>query len=297
GSDNFLAFYDHRVGAICRDPKFLLIPLDDHICHRGDGLFESISYREGKIFALQLHMQRMQEGAMKLHIQPPCPWDIVQQICVEVARASGVQSGNLRVFLSRGPGGFGISPSECQTPGLYVVALREKLCDQARYLRGVTAYTSAIPPKQEYLVRIKNTNYLPNVFMAAEAEQRGYDVAVSFDGEGHMGEAATANIALILPEEGFVTPKPNQILEGTTLVSAREIMGLQMPIVQRDVTYADIYAAKEVLLLTSSSLCFGVTHFDDRALGQAEHCGKVGPLALWLKDELFAKLEREGIRF
>ena len=37
GADKFLAFYDHRVGRIGTDPRLLLLPLDDHICHRGEG--------------------------------------------------------------------------------------------------------------------------------------------------------------------------------------------------------------------------------------------------------------------
>ena len=63
GADKFLAFYDHRVGCIGTDPRLLLLPLDDHICHRGDGLFESICYRERKIFVLDEHLARMRDGA------------------------------------------------------------------------------------------------------------------------------------------------------------------------------------------------------------------------------------------
>ena len=29
GADNILAFYEHRFGAICRDPRLMLAPLDD----------------------------------------------------------------------------------------------------------------------------------------------------------------------------------------------------------------------------------------------------------------------------
>ena len=75
GVDKFLAFYDHRVGRIGTDPRLLLLPLDDHICHRGDGLFESICYRERKIFVLDEHLARMRDGARALGITPPCSWE------------------------------------------------------------------------------------------------------------------------------------------------------------------------------------------------------------------------------
>ena len=181
GADKFLAFYDHRVGCIGTDPRLLLLPLDDHICHRGDGLFESICYRERKIFVLDEHLARMRDGAQALDITPPCSWEEMRARILDVARASGRAHGDLRVFLSRGPGGFGVSPQECPQAGLYIVALASRLPSEELYRKGLTAFSSAIPPKQEYLARIKNTNYLPNVFMAVEARQKGMDVAVTFD--------------------------------------------------------------------------------------------------------------------
>ena len=165
GADKFLAFYDHRVGCIGTDPRLLLLPLDDHICHRGDGLFESICYRERKIFVLDEHLARMRDGAQALDITPPCSWEEMRARILDVARASGRAHGDLRVFLSRGPGGFGVSPQECPQAGLYIVALASRLPSEELYRKGLTAFSSAIPPKQEYLARIKNTNYLPNVFM------------------------------------------------------------------------------------------------------------------------------------
>ena len=62
GSEQILAFYDHRVGHICTDAHLLLLPLDDHICHRGDGLFESISFRQRTIFGLDAHLARLVDG-------------------------------------------------------------------------------------------------------------------------------------------------------------------------------------------------------------------------------------------
>ena len=74
GTENVLAFYDHRVGHICTDASLLLLPLDDHICHRGDGLFESISYRQGRLFSFDQHLTRLKDGAAALKITPPCSW-------------------------------------------------------------------------------------------------------------------------------------------------------------------------------------------------------------------------------
>ena len=49
GVENVTAFFEHRMGGICRDPRFLLVPLDDHMVHRGDAVFESLAFRNGAI--------------------------------------------------------------------------------------------------------------------------------------------------------------------------------------------------------------------------------------------------------
>ena len=171
GADKILAFYDARVDAVCRDARCLLLPLDDHMCHRGDALFESLCYREGRLFALEEHLARLRDGSRALSLLPPCSWDGLRARILDVARASGSDHGDIRVLVGRGPGGFGISPEECPRSSLYIVALRKELPTEAFYEKGLTAFASAIPPKQDYLARIKSTNYLPNVFMAAEARR------------------------------------------------------------------------------------------------------------------------------
>ena len=294
GTDKVLAFYDQRVGRIATDGRLLFVPLDDHLCHRGDGLFESICCRGRRVFALPAHLARLREGAAALSITPPCPWEEVRERILDVARAGGRDHCDVRVFLSRGPGGFGISPAECPVAGLYIVALASHLPTEEYYRKGLTAFTSAIPPKQEYLARIKNTNYLPNVFMAAEAREKGMDVAVTFDENGHMGEAAIANIGIVDAEGRLRSPEIRRILPGTTLLAALKLAAERMPVVEGPMHRDEIAHAREMLLFTSATLCVAVTHFDGRAVGEGGHRGRPGPVALWLRDALLEHMLATG---
>lgn len=297
GAQKILAFYDHRIGAICCDPRLLLIPLDDHICHRGDGLFESICYRENKIFALEAHLERLRDGAKALALKPPCPIDVIRMRILDVARTGAREHGDLRVFLSRGPGGFGVSPAECPEAGLYIVAVAAPLPDPEVYKRGLTAFSSAYPPKQEYLAQIKNTNYLPNVFMAAEASAKNMDVAITFDAEGHMGEAAIANVAIVDEQGCLRIPYLRGILPGTTLLAALDLASGRMPVREGHVHRHEILRAREALLFTSATLCVAITHFDGQAIGYGADAGQPGPVALWLKDALLEYMLKNGTSF
>lgn len=293
GAENILAFYDSRAGAICTDPRFLLLPLDDHICHRGDGLFESICFQEKRIFALDAHLERMAQSAALLGLEPPCSFDQIGDLACEVAKAGGSDRGDLRIFLSRGPGGFGLSPAECPATSLYIVALASRAPAPELYSKGLSAFRSSVPPKQDYLARIKNTSYLPNVFMAREAAGRKLDVAVSFDSEGNLGEAAVANVGIIDREGTLRSPDFEKILPGTTLLAALRLAQEKMPVKTGPVHESEIADCREMLLFTSATLCVPITSFDGRPVGN----GTPGPVAGWLREALLENFLAAGRRF
>ncbi len=293
GKENILAFYEHRVGAICKDVDLLLIPLDDHLCHRGDGAFESISYRDGRLLQLDSHIKRMQTSAAGLKMQPPCSWDDLAHIIKEVAAASDSLNGAMRILLGRGPGGFGIAASECPQTSLYVVAIKSSIPTEQWYEKGLKACASAIPAKQGYLAKLKNTNYLPNVLMAEEATQRKVDVVFSFNDHNYLAEAAVANVAIVRADNTLVSPFFEQVLPGTTLCAALEYAKEFMNTEFCNITKEDIFAAKEVLLFGSTPLCVGVTHFE----GQAIATGKTGPISHKLRHILLERLLAEGEPF
>lgn len=291
GADKILAFYDSTVDAICRNGRYLYIPLSDHLCHRGDALFESISVCDGYVFSMEGHLERLKKGcASFMQIQPPCSWEDLRQRIVDVARAGGERDCGIRLFLGRGAGGFGVSPLECPKTSLYIVAVRQPKAGEELYEKGMTAFTSKVPPKQEYLATVKNTNYLPNVLMAREAAERGMDCAVTFHEEGTMGEAAVANIGIVNAAGELVCPPLNRILAGTSMLCAMKVAKERMPVRFAEVTRDDIASAREMLLFASSKLCVGITHFDGRPFGD----GRPGPVARWLRGAMYKEMVRTG---
>ncbi len=293
GSEHVLAFYEHRVGAIGTDARLLLAPLDDHLCHRGDGVFETITARQGRLFQLDAHLERMRNSAAGLTLTPPCSWDEIRERIIDVARAAARPELGIRVLIGRGPGGFGIAPSECPQASLYIIAMHSAPPSREKYERGLTAFRSAIPAKQEYLARIKNTNYLPNVMMAEEAQQRGMDVAVSFDTNDCIAEAAIANVCIVASDGTLVCPEFRHSLPGTTVLRAMEVAAQRMPTAFRAIPAAEIATAREMLLFSSTPLCMGITHFDGNPIGN----GKTGETAHWLAERLLECMLAEGTPF
>ena len=290
GTVNILAFLDYRVGAICKEPKLLLIPLDDHLCHRGDGVFETVSYRSRRVLLLDAHLERLRNSASALHLAPPCPWEELRALVLDVARASGAEQGALRILLGRGPGGFGISPQECPVPSLYIIAMHAFDLPETVYARGFSACRSSIPARQSYLARIKNTNYLPNVLMTEEARQRGFDIPLSFDDKGNLAESAIANVGLVDTQGTLVVPEFTHALPGTTVIKAMELAKMHMPVSTRPVPEEEIYSAREFLLFSTSPGCVPITGYEGRPIND----GQPGPVAKLLRQSLRETLLREG---
>ena len=293
GAEAILAFYEHRIGAICRDPRLLLAPLDDHLVHRGDGVFETLRYVNKRILNLDNHIERLQNSANGLDIPLPCPVAKLREIILAVARAGKAPEGSLRLLMGRGPGGFGINPAECAATTLYVAAYRAHPRSDAWYARGLTACRSEVPVKPAMLARLKTTNYLPGVLMSLEAAKRGVDISFSFDADGCLAEAAIANVALVDAKGGLVLPEFRNALPGTTAKLAANLLKAEMPVEIRPVPEAELFTAREILVLGTAHECVGVCSYEGRPIGE----GKPGPVALRLRGLLRTALLENGTPF
>lgn len=290
GSENVLAYYEHRLGVIGTDPRLLLIPLDDHLVHRGDGVFETLKYVEGKLYQVEPHFARMGRSAEAIALAPPCPWETVAELTRAVCRASGLATGMVRVIVGRGPGGFGIDPAECPTPSLTIVAYRYHPRPPEAFATGVTAFRTTIPAKQNYLARIKSIDYLPNVLMRREATQRGEDFPVCYDDKGLLAEGATENVCLVDAAGRFVVPELNNALRGTTLMRAVELIGSEIEVVFTAVREEDVLAAKELMILGTTNDCLSIVRYNGRSVGD----GKPGPVSRLIKARLLDDIATNG---
>ena len=293
GADRVLAFHDHRVGGICTDPRLLLVPLDDHLCHRGDGVFESIRYRQRRLFQLDLHLARLRRSADAIRLAPPCPWDDLRGRIIAVARAGGQDEGGIRVLVGRGPGGFGISPAECPQSSLYIIAWRQAAPPEAWFAAGLSAFRSVVPAHRGPLTGVKHANYLPNVLMMDEARQRGMDVPLTFDAEGRLSESAIANVALVDATGTLAAPEGAGALPGTTLHRVMDLAAAFMPTARRAITEADILSAREFLILGTVYECASLVRYEGAPIGT----GTPGPVAARLREALRRSLLADGTPF
>ncbi len=278
-ADEILAFYEHRIGAICTDPKVMLLPLDDHIAHRGDGVFETIKYTDGLMYQLDPHLERMRRSAAAMFLEPPCPWETIREVIIAVAAAGGEKAGQLRVLLGRGQGGFGVDPGECPEASLYVVAYRFHAKPESWFENGLKGFRTSIPAKQSHMARVKNTNYVPNALMIREGKERDADIPFCFDDRDFLAESAVANLCLVDESGALAVPEFTHSLPGTTLLRAMELIRDEVRVVTRNIREEEIFKAREVLLLGTGPDCVAISFYEGRPVAD----GKPGPVSARLR--------------
>jgi len=293
GAETVLAFYEHRVGAVCTDPKALLIPADDHLVHRGDGVFESLKFIGRKLYQVDAHLERMRRSCATAFLEPPCPWEQVKDIIMAVAKAGGRDDGLIRILMGRGPGGFGIDPAECPRSSLYVVAHVLVPKPESLYEQGMDAFKTSIPAKQDWIASIKSTNYLPNVLMKREAAEKGYDMPVCFDKHGYVAEGAIDNVAIVDPDGVLVIPESRNALTGTTMTRLLDLIAGEVRVRFTGITEGDIYQAQEMMSFGTSGDCIPIVRFN----GKPIHDVRPGPMAKRFRRLLMDDLEANGIPF
>ena len=276
----YFAMYSSVYDGIVTDPVLMMLPLDDHMVHRGDGIFEALKAVNGNIYNLQGHLERLANSARGLALPMPELFSQVNEIVIATVKAGGSPDVMIRIFVSRGPGGFAVNPYECPASQLYVVVTALGSPFMKLHPEGARVRTSAIAAKSAHMANIKNCNYAPNVLMKKEAVDAGVDFSVGFDENGFMTEGATENMGIVSRDNRLLFPKLDRVLAGTTMLRlmalARERLhtGQVAHVGFADISRTDILQAKEFLVAGTTINVAAAVSLDGQAIGE----GRPGPI-------------------
>src|SRR5215208_1993721 len=89
----YWAFYSSQLGGIVTDPALMVIPFDDHMVHRGHGIFDTAGIVNGKIYDLDAHLDRFIKSAERSKLKLPAARDEMRDIIIKTTAASGRRDG------------------------------------------------------------------------------------------------------------------------------------------------------------------------------------------------------------
>jgi branched-chain amino acid aminotransferase len=272
------------------------IPVTDHGLLYGDGIFEGIRVYGRKVFRLADHLRRFSAAARAIGLELPGGIEKVEKVILATARAYDQDEAYMRLVATRGSGELGVDPTLCGPPTLFCIIDGIRLYDPAKLERGIDMVTVSMrrPAADALDPRVKSLNYLNSVLAKREAKLRGADEALILNANGHIAEAAVANVFSVRDDVLTTPPVSDGALEGITRASVLEI-AQNLGIEAREATLGrfDLFSADEVFLTGTGARLVPVGTFDGAAVG----LGGAGPVFQRISDAFTAFTQERGTAF
>lgn len=287
----------YKRGYACIDGEFMpaadaTVSIFDHSFLYGDGVFESIVCRNGRPFALAPHLDRLEASCRYLQLAQPYSAEQLTEMVHELIDRNGLESGIVRIVVSRGEGYPVSDPRRAPVPKVVITMQAEPAVkrDPARGIRLAIASTRRTPPIC-LEPRVKSNNYLNHIVAKLEAVAAGADDAILLDVDGNVAELPVANIFAV---RGAVlsTPPSGTILAGITRATVFELIesgavGIDLSVQERQLSPYDLFCADEVFVVGTGTGVAFVGSIDGRVING----GVIGPVAAAVLEAYDALLE------
>lgn len=227
----------------------------DHGLTVGDGVFETISVREGEPIALTRHLARLGSSLKALGL-PSVDRALVHQGITHViseAEPNARSLGRLRITVTGGVGPLGSDRNN--TPPTIVVALAPT--------QPWPATTSAIVVpwirnERSAIAGAKSTSYAENVVALQWAHAQGYSEGVFLNSRDELCEGTGTNIFCVIDGELVTPPLTSGCLAGIARGLVLEWCGG----VERAIHASELASVSEVFLTSSTRDVHPVLHWN-----------------------------------
>ncbi len=241
------------------------IPATDDGLLRGDGVFEVIRCYDGRPFALDDHLVRLERSAHNLRL--PIDLEAVRSDAYRLlAEANGGANHELlRIVLTRG--GRRLLLTEPLPPTPERIRLGSITYSPTRILDGV-----------------KSLSYAANMLASRLARERGFDEALLVTPHGRVLEAPTSSIFWVKGGAIFTPPLDDHILASITRGAVMELGHAE----ERACTLDDLWAADEAFVASTTREVQPVAAVDDHSFeGDGEVCARLAAeLSEYIRSEL-----------
>ncbi len=255
-----------------------------HIEDRGfqfaDGIYEVTLFKNGRLIDGEPHVERLFRSLREMGIEHNFQKEDLLKMQIELFEKNKMNEGICYIQITRGATNRVPFFPKNLTPTISAtVALGKKLTDE-EFEKGVSAMTHEdIRWKR---CDIKSVALFASSFLNQKAKDLGFDDTI-FVRDGVVTEGTFANAFIVNADDTLVTKAPdNLILRGITrnrLIEMAQEKGIKVE--ERNFDVAEMLAAKEVFLTSSSLILRPVTKIDGKIIG----LGKAGKIARILSDE------------
>lgn len=232
----------------------------------GDGVYEVVRSYNGKIFALEDHLNRFANSLAAIEITSVDINQIRQRIH-RAFDAAGIPNAKIYFHITRGS-----APREhlwdSNLKPNFFLTITELPDDTKTKAKGIAVSTH--PDWRWKRCDIKSLNLLPNILARQDAAKKGCNEAILVDGTGFITEGAGSAFFAIFERTLQTTPLTNNILPSITrkfALKAAENIGLN--IIEKSITPQQAGSADELFITVTTKDIVPVVRFDGKPIGDA----------------------------
>ena len=248
---------------VCGPLEELTVPMNDRACYFGDGVYEAAMARNGVIFGLDEHMDRLFNSAGLLDIQIPYTKKELADILYDLLGKMDDSEIFIYWQISRGTAMRKHEfPEAGVTANLWITMKPGSCKEPDSSLKLIT-----VEDTRFFHCNIKTLNLLPNVMASQKAVAAGCDEVVFHRGD-IVTECAHSNVS-ILKDGVFKThPTDHFILPGITRMHLiQECKKLLIPVDETPFTLEELFDADEIIVSSTSKLCSAACELDGKPVG------------------------------
>jgi D-alanine transaminase len=267
------------------------LPLDRatvHVEDRGfqfaDGVYEVVRTYGGKPFATDEHLARLFRSLAAIELRIPLNTEQLKSIIDEGIRRAGFAEAIVYLQITRGRARRHRGVPKDVEPTI-VVTTREIPARPPRLREdGISVVT--MPEFRWARCDVKSIALLPSVLAYEAAKKAGAGDAVFIEDDGQVNESSAGNVFVVTNGRLRTPPKSARILAGVTrekILEASRAAGVETA--EERITKADLYAADEMFLTSTTAEITPVIAVDGKTVGK----GKPGAVSARVYEQ-FARL-------
>jgi len=270
-----------HVGGELKPRSQARVSVFDSVVQGGDAVWEGLRVYNGRIAALDAHLQRLQDSAKALAFRQVPSNDEIRAAIFSTLEANGMRdNAHIRLTLTRGEKvTSGMNPRFNQSGCTLIVLAEWKppvYSDDG--IRVITASTRRNTPSC-LDSKIHHNNLLNNILAAIEANVAGADSAVMLDLNGFISETNDTNL-FIVRRGRVMTPHADACLPGLTRRMVLDICAAErIDATERNLSLTELYTADEAFTSGTMGELTPILEADGRVIGD----GKRGPLTARLQ--------------
>jgi D-alanine transaminase len=244
----------------------------------GDGVYEVVRSYDGKIFALEEHLQRFANSLAAIEITG-VDIDRIRSRVRKAFDAAGISNAKIYFHVTRGSAPRDHVWDANLEPNFFLT-VTEVPDDAEEKNKGIAVSTH--PDWRWKRCDIKSLNLLANVLARADAAQKGCAEAILVDESGLITEGASSALFAILGRTLQTAPLTANVLPSITrkfAIEAGKKIGLE--VVEKSLTPQEASRADELFIAVTTKDIVPVVRFDGKLIGD----GKPGKYTKLLTQE------------